>query len=72
MKKPDKVSLEDRIKALRAEIDSFIDRRTTQMKKQCPGVPEGVLRNLLVARAPGCQCSAFLHILEGDRKADAA
>ncbi len=72
MMKPGKVSLEDRIEALRAEIDLFVDKRTAQIKKQCPGVPDDVLRNLLVARAPSCQCAAFLHILEGDAKADAA
>jgi hypothetical protein len=72
MKKLGDASLEDRINALRAEVDTFIDRRTAQMKEQCPGVPDGVLRNLLVARAPGCQCAAYLRILEGDGKADAA
>jgi hypothetical protein len=72
MTKLGKASLEDRINVLRAEIDIFIDRRTAQMKKQCPGVPDGVLRSLLVARAPGCQCMAYLHILDGDGKADAA
>lgn len=58
------VSIEDRINALRAEIDAFIDERVTKEAKECPGVPVGVLRNLLTARAGECQCKAYLNLTE--------
>lgn len=38
----------DRIKALHADIDAFIDARVAQEAKACPGV-----------RAGGCQCRAY-------------
>ena len=65
-------SLEDQVKTLREEIDSFIDAKAAEIKTNTPGVPELVLRNLLTARAGGCQCQALLNIMEDDRKANAA
>lgn len=59
--------LEDRIKAFQAELDGFIDERVAELKKTCPGVPEGVLRAGLT-RNVGCRCQAVLAIREQDIK----
>jgi hypothetical protein len=53
-------TLEDRIKALRADIDALIDARVEAVAKDSPGVPKGVIRNLLTARAPACPCAQYL------------
>jgi hypothetical protein len=55
------LSLTDRIKALRAEADEFIDERARQLSEKSPGVPLHVLRNLLTNRTHGCQCRAVLN-----------
>jgi hypothetical protein len=54
--------LEDRIKQIRADIDAIIDGRAEAVAKESPGVPLGVIRNLLTARAPACPCSQYLEI----------
>lgn len=51
---------EERVKGLRDQIDAFIDDRAAAEAKLCPGVPLGVIRNLLTARSNGCQCAAYL------------
>ena len=58
--------LETRIKQIRADIDAIIDARTAAVAKENPGVPPGVIRNLLTARAPACACAQYLE-LEGQR-----
>ena len=58
--------LEDRITQIRADIDAIIDARAEAVAKQNPGVPSGVIRNLLTARAPACPCAQYLE-LEGKR-----
>lgn len=58
--------LDERIKTIRDEIDAFIDARAAEIKKTCEGVPELVIRNLLTARAEGCQCAAYLEIKAKD------
>jgi hypothetical protein len=58
--------LDERIASIRAEIDAFIDERAAEIKKTCEGVPELVIRNLLTARAGGCQCSAYMQIKKQD------
>lgn len=55
-------SLEDRIKRIRAEIETIIDAKTKAVAKENPGVPSGVIRNLLTARAPACPCAQYLEI----------
>ncbi len=52
--------LETRIGQIRAEIDGLIDARAKAVARQSPGVPLGVIRNLLTARAPGCRCAQYL------------
>ena len=58
--------LEDRIRQIRTDIDAIIDARTEAVAKENPGVPSGVIRNLLTARAPACPCAQYLE-LEGER-----
>ena len=58
----DGLRLEDRIREIRADIDALIDARAESVAKQSPGVPLGVIRNLLTARAPACPCSQYLEI----------
>jgi hypothetical protein len=60
--------LEERIKRIRADIDAIIDARVAAVAKENPGVPPGVIRNLLTARAPACACAQYLE-LEGQRQA---
>jgi phage terminase large subunit len=38
-------------------IDAIIDARAEAVAKESPGVPLGVIRNLLTARAPACRCA---------------
>jgi hypothetical protein len=61
--KPQRLStLEERIVELRAEIEAIIDARAAAVARDSPGVPVGVVRNLLTARAPACPCSQFLEL----------
>ena len=53
-------SLDDRIREIRTEISSIIEARVEAIAKESPGVPVGVIRNLLIARAPACPCSQYL------------
>jgi hypothetical protein len=55
--------LEDRIKQIRADIDVIIDARAEAVARESPGVPLGVIRNLLTARAPACPCAQYLEIV---------
>ena len=43
-------------------IDAIIDARVQAVAKESPGVPLGVIRNLLTARAPTCRCAQYLEI----------
>lgn len=54
--------LEDRIKQVRADIDEVIDARVKLVAIESPGVPPGVIRNLLTARAPACPCAQYLDL----------
>lgn len=54
--------LEDRIKQVRAEIETIIDEHVERVVKGSPGVPPGVIRNLLTARAPACPCAQYLEL----------
>lgn len=53
-------TLEDRIRQIRAEVESVIEARVAAVAKQSPGVPAGVIRNLIIARAPTCTCTQYL------------
>lgn len=54
--------LEARIKQIRADIEAIIDARVNLVASESPGVPPGVIRNLLTARAPACPCSQYLDL----------
>jgi hypothetical protein len=56
--------LEERIKQIRADIDAIVDARAEAVAKESPGVPLGVIRNLLTARAPACPCAQYLQLRE--------
>jgi hypothetical protein len=56
------VSLEDRIAQLRADIEAIISARVEVVAKESPGVPIGVIRNLLTAGAPACSCAQYLEL----------
>ena len=43
-------------------IDAIIDARAEAVAKENPGVPLGVIRNLLTARAPACACAQYLEL----------
>lgn len=60
-----KQSLQSRIAAIRAEIDALIDKKVTEAAKASPGIPTGVLRNLITNRAPDCQCRQYAVLEEG-------
>ena len=60
MKTPRTPTLEDRIRQLRSEVDSMIEARVAAVAEQSPGVPAGVIRNLITARAPTCACAQYL------------
>ncbi|WP_257168568.1 hypothetical protein [Bradyrhizobium sp. SRS-191] len=54
------LSLEDRIELIRAEVDQVVQDRVDAIAKESPGVPRGVIRNLLIAKAPSCACEQYL------------
>lgn len=56
---------EERVKAIRDEIDAIIDARVVAEATTCPGVPAGVLRNL-ITRGLGCQCAVYLDLMAQD------
>jgi hypothetical protein len=58
-------SLQNRINAIRAEIDALIDKKVSEVAKASPGIPAGVLRNLITNRAPECQCRQYAVLEEG-------
>jgi hypothetical protein len=62
MKSANTPPLEDRIKSIRADIDAIVDAKAKAVAKESPGVPLGVIRNLLTARAPACSCAQYLEI----------
>lgn len=60
--------LEERITAIRDELDKAIDDRVAAIAKDCPGIPHGVIRNS-ITRGMGCQCAAFLELKAKDEAA---
>ena len=55
-------ALEERIKQIRADIDAIITAKAEAVARESPGVPLGVVRNLLTARAPACPCAQYLEL----------
>lgn len=60
MKSTPALTLEERIGLIRAEIEALIEAHANAVAQESPGVPIGVIRNLLTARAPACLCSQYL------------
>lgn len=60
----------ERVRAIRAELDAWIDARAEEIKKTCEGVPVASIRNS-ITRGIGCQCAAFLIIKAQDDEAAA-
>jgi hypothetical protein len=58
--------LEARIRQIRADIEAIIDARVNLVARESPGVPPGVIRNLLTARAPACPCAQYLDLTTKD------
>ena len=54
------MTLKERISAIQAEADAFLDERAKELSSVTPDVPLHVLRNILTARTYGCQCRAVL------------
>jgi hypothetical protein len=66
MKTAPAVPLEARIRQIRADIEAIIDARVKLVAGESPGVPSGVIRNLLTARAPACPCAQYLDLSTRD------
>ena len=49
----------DRVKALHADIEAYIDQRVAAEAKACPGVPAVRIKHDLMGRAGGCVCRAY-------------
>jgi hypothetical protein len=62
MKAARTTTLEDRIREIRADIETIVEARVEAVAKESPGVPAGVIRNLLTARAPACPCAQYLEL----------
>lgn len=62
--------LEERIEELRTEIDGIIDERVAKIASHSPGVPPGVIRNLLTARAPACRCAQYIELCGKEKNPD--
>lgn len=60
---PDIAALQARANELRRDIDALFDRQTAQLKSECPGVPEAVLRGLLM-KGQGCRCAVLQSLAE--------
>lgn len=60
MKTPRLPTLEDRIEQIRTEVEAIIEARVAAVAEQTPGVPTGVIRNLITARTPACACAQYL------------
>jgi hypothetical protein len=54
--------LGERIEKFRAEVDAYVETRIGEMKSECPGVPETILRRLVENRARGCVCLQALEL----------
>lgn len=62
MKPSGATALEQKIRQLRADIDALIDARAQAVARESPGVPVGVIRNMLTARAPACACAQYIEL----------
>ncbi len=68
MKPASAPAIEQRIRQIRADIDALIDARAQAVARDSPGVPIGVIRNMLTARAPACSCAQYLELFSEAQK----
>ena len=61
------LTLEERIEALKAECNAFIDKLAAEKKLKCGNIPIGVLRNLLT-RQDSCVCRIVTRLIEEKSK----
>jgi hypothetical protein len=57
-------TLDERIEALKEEIDDYIASVVDRVAAEVPGVPKGVVERTITARAIGggaCKCSAYTY-----------
>lgn len=59
--------LDERIKAIRTDLDAFLDARVAAIAKDCPGVPLASIRNS-ITRGTTCQCALYLNFKRQDDK----
>jgi hypothetical protein len=59
------IPLEERLEALQAEIDVIIAELVDRRAAACPGVPRGIVENILVGRAGDCKCKAYQLVSKG-------
>jgi hypothetical protein len=52
-------TIDDRLKALYAEMDAVIDRFVDERYAASPGVPRESVRRMFLARARDCKCEEF-------------
>ncbi len=62
-KAKDPVPLQTMLEQARLEAEAFIDARAAELQKETPGVPIGVLRQLITGGSY-CQCAIALKELE--------
>src|SRR5262249_52770981 len=55
-------TVDERNTDIREEIAKIIDGQAEAVARDNPGVPAGVVRNLLTARAPACPCAQYLEL----------
>ena len=53
------LTIEERIKALRAEIDAVVAKYVDERAAMVPGVPRASVENSMLARAGGCRCEEY-------------
>jgi hypothetical protein len=68
MKPASAPTLEQRIRQVRADIDALVDARAQTVAQDSPGVPIGVIRNMLTARAPACPCTQYIELFAEAQK----
>jgi hypothetical protein len=59
-------ALLEQIEEVRALCSAFVDDKVAELAKQTPGIPSGVLRQMIVARAGVCECRQAIRATEGN------
>jgi hypothetical protein len=51
-----------RIDALRADIESFVDAKVAEIKKDCANLPLATIKNTLIRG--NCECRSYLDLVK--------